>query len=348
MPRKKKNALPSGSVRVQRRYIGDDGRPHTRSFTAPTKTEAEAMATEWEIQRGKLTERLTVTSAVTRYIDLKEGVLSPATVRGYRASCRAHVDGSHLGDTDLLAVQIADIQLWVSDLAAKVSPKTVRNAYGLVAASITMFMPDFPVRATLPQKQPSRLYTPSEADVRAVVDAATDPRLKVAIMLAAVGTMRRGEICALTRADIHGTTVSVTKAMVKDSSNTWIIKPPKTITSNRDIPMPESVVNALLSLPDGKDGRIIGYNPTKLTQAFERAIRRSGVHPFRFHDLRHFSASQMHAQGIPDKYIEARGGWRPGSTVMKNVYQDVIDLERKRQDKRILEAFGAINIGKCD
>jgi len=43
--------------------------------------------------------------------------------------------------------------------------------------------------------------------------------------------------------------------------------------------------------------------------------------------------------GIPDKYIEARGGWKPGSNVMKRTYQTVINLEQKKQDKKILEAF---------
>ena len=342
MPKKKKNALPSGSVRVQRRWTDQAGRTHLKSFSAPTKSEAEAMAAEWADKRGKLTDRLTVSEAVRRYIDIKEPVLSPATVRGYRASHRTHISGTRLGESDLLEVTNADIQLWVSDMTEHAGPKTVRNAYGLLTASIAMFMPDFPIRATLPTRQPSQLYCPSAADVRAVIDAAEDPRVKVAIMLAAVGTMRRGEICALTRDDIHGTVISVTKAMVKDSGNNWVIKPPKTVTSNRAIPMPESVINALLSLPDGEGGQILDLNPTRLTHAFERALRASGVHHFRFHDLRHFSASQMHLSGIPDKYIEARGGWRPGSTVMKTVYQSVIELEQRRQDKKILEAFSDI------
>lgn len=63
---------------------------------------------------------------------------------------------------------------------------------------------------------------------------------------------------------------------------------------------------------------------------FERALRDSGLPPFRFHDLRHHAASQMHALGIPDRYIEAIGGWKPGSTVLKRVYENVIDEERTK------------------
>ena len=64
----------------------------------------------------------------------------------------------------------------------------------------------------------------------------------------------------------------------------------------------------------------------------------------RFHDLRHYSASQMHLSGIPDKYIEARGGWRDGSSVMKRTYQTVIDLEKARQDRLIVGVFSDLVI----
>ena len=54
---------------------------------------------------------------------------------------------------------------------------------------------------------------------------------------------------------------------------------------------------------------------------------------FRFHDLRHYCASIMHAIGIPDQYIMSRGGWS-SDNVMKAVYRNVIDLENVRQNKK--------------
>ena len=46
-----------------------------------------------------------------------------------------------------------------------------------------------------------------------------------------------------------------------------------------------------------------------------RALRHLDVPGFRFHDLRHYAASTMHAIGVPDQYIMQRGGWSSGKTL---------------------------------
>ncbi|PKB52272.1 hypothetical protein CRH03_25625 [Clostridium sp. HMb25] len=60
----------------------------------------------------------------------------------------------------------------------------------------------------------------------------------------------------------------------------------------------------LLSSKNGRiEGRIIKATPEQITSRFRRAVKFSGVTPFRFHDLRHYAASIMHAIGVPDQYI---------------------------------------------
>ncbi len=49
--RRKKNELPSGNYRVQvLDYTDVDGKKHYKSFTAPTKAEAQFLAAEWKKQ----------------------------------------------------------------------------------------------------------------------------------------------------------------------------------------------------------------------------------------------------------------------------------------------------------
>ena len=78
-----KHRLPSGSVRIQAYdYTDDAGKKHYRSFTAPTLAEAKALRSEWQLHRKYEQEsasNLTIQSAARRYIDSKDGVLSPAT-----------------------------------------------------------------------------------------------------------------------------------------------------------------------------------------------------------------------------------------------------------------------------
>ena len=94
----------------------------------------------------------------------------------------------------------------------------------------------------------------------------------------------------------------------------------------------------------GKKGRIINRSPDAITRSFERTIKRTSLPHFRFHDLRHYAASIMHAIGVPDQYILQRGGWS-SDNVMKTVYRNTIDIETVRQNKKINEHFDKI---ACD
>ena len=55
-------------------------------------------------------------------------------------------------------------------------------------------------------------------------------------------------------------------------------------------------------------------------KAFIQACKEAGVEPCRFHDLRHFSASESLALGVPDKYSMRRMGHKTDN-MLKNVYQ---------------------------
>ena len=64
----------------------------------------------------------------------------------------------------------------------------------------------------------------------------------------------------------------------------------------------------------------------------------NGVPHFRFHDLRHYQASILHAMGVPDKYIMQRGGWRTDNT-LKNIYQHTFDKTTKEVSDKINDYF---------
>lgn len=227
-----KHRLPSGSVRIQAYdYTDDTGKKHYRSFTAPTLAEAKALRSEWQIDRKRRQEaekNLTIQSAVRRYIDSKDGVLSPATIRGYESIYNLRFCGS-FGKNKLNDITSQQIQIWVSDLSKSRTPKTVRNIYGLLLPALEMFAPDLHVKVQLPAKKKAELYCPSDADVKHLLESLrNDPDLERAVLLAAFGPLRRGEICALTDADISGNVISVTKSYVRGKDNIWHLKVPKT------------------------------------------------------------------------------------------------------------------------
>ena len=213
---KKKNQLPSGQFRVQvYDYTDDDGKKHYKSFTAASKKLAQLAAAEWKANKDKpapVVNDLTINEASKRYLEVKKGVLSPSTLRGYEGIIKNYLSGN-FGALRLPELDNTSIQIWVSDLAAKVSPKTVRNAYGLLSVTLEMFAPDFRVKVTLPAKKKAELYCPSDDDVKKLLKHIKGTELEIAVLLAAFGPLRRGEICALTDNDVHGNTIEVSRSM---------------------------------------------------------------------------------------------------------------------------------------
>ena len=274
--------LPSGNYRVQIYYRDESGKVHRPSFTAPTKAEALRLALAAE---KKKVEHMTVAEAVERYIDIREPVISPSTYRGYEGILRTQIRGSIIVSVFLDDLTQAKVQAWVSELAVSHSAKSVQNSYGLLSASLKTYAPDLVLRIKLPQRRRPKLYTPTTADVNLLLDLSKGTELHKAILLGAVGMMRRGEIAALTAEDLNfkKKTISITKSQVKTEDGTHVIKAPRV--------------------------------------SRESYTKSSGLPNIRFHDLRHYAASiaASSSVGASVEAIKARGGWS-GDSMMKRVY----------------------------
>lgn len=308
---------PDGTVRQKRKY---------ESFTAPTKREAEFSAAQFLLNKNVLVKDnyndYTVYELVDKYINVKEQVLSPTTINAYHSIC-----SSLFRDINQLKIKeltTDKIQLWISIISIGKSAKTIKNAYGLLTATLKMFCPAMSFNVKLPQKEEKRLYVPTDNDICNLIEylKKNDRNLLVAVYLAAYGTLRRSEICALTTDDVDGNVIHINKAMVQVNNNgkiEWIIKKTKNPTSTRDVVYPDFVIEAL-----PKKGRLYNNTPAMLTKNFINIRGKINIPYFRFHDLRHYSASVMHAIGVPDQYIMKRGGWASDYT-LKNVYRGSMD-----------------------
>lgn len=351
--------LPSGSWRCQvfsgfeETILPDGTRKKKRiykSFTDPDpslkgKRKCEAAAAAWAVEKEMQSPKTSLTfgQALDDYIEKRSAVLSPATIREYKRQ-RKH-DFSLLENKRVPEITQADIQLAMNTAAIDHSPKTVRNMHGLISAVLNVYRPDFRLKTDLPKKVRPKIYVPSDDELKRILIYAkeTDPEMEIAILLAAFGPMRRGEISALDSDHIHGNIVHVEFSMALDEHNHWIIKRPKSYAGDRYIDYPAFVIDKF----SNRKGPIVLLDPAKITNRFESILRHAGVPHFRFHDLRHYSASIQHALGIPDAYIMQRGGWG-NDGVLKSVYRHVMEEQAIENSSKINSYFENLCNTECN
>lgn len=328
--------LPSGNYRVNL-FIGmENGKRKYKSFTAPTKKQAELLAAQYNIDRKEKPKcEMTVLEAAERFISDHSNVLAPSTLRGYQNIKKNNM--AKISQTKLCNLTQEQVQAWVNSLSKDHSPKTVDNIYAFLSSIMSEFMEDTKFNITLPRKQKTMLSVPEDAEVESLITYfEKEPYVQAAMMLAAVVGMRRGEICALEWGDIQDSKIFVTKALSMNADKKFVVKTPKTFDGMRVMIIPESLEKRLLSLkkPDRKDERIFHFTPNALTDRFVKARKKLGF-SWRFHDLRHYNASVMLSIGVPDKYAMKRMG-HATTNMLKTVYQHTFS-------KREIEVANAIN-----
>lgn len=337
----KAKKLASGSWRtLVYDYTDNKGKRHYKSFTADSKKESEYLAAQYTMKKDSINSNdlksITFGQACENYIAIKEHILSPSTIRSYKAMQRTlKTNYKRLYDKNIAKLDKTFLQAFINELSASRTPKTVRNYNGLIYSVLDMY--DVHINCVLPGKQTTNLYLPSDEEIKTLITEAMGTELEIPIYLAAFGPMRRGEICALDSDHINGNIVFVENNMVKNDNKEWVIKGPKTEAGTRYIEYPDFVAEKLKSV----NGRVTLLTPDALTNRFKRLQTRIFDEQFRFHDLRHYSASIQHALGIPDAYIMKRGGWK-SDTVLKRVYRHAMDAEQSKMNNIANSHFSSI------
>ncbi len=316
----KAKKLPSGKFRARVRYK-ENGIWRSKSFTASNRSDAEFAALQWK--KTHAGDDITVGRAIERYIDDRSSVLSITTIKNYRQMMQYFDCIKNVCADDVTS---QDIQKLIGEFSTNgASPKTIRNRIGFLV-SVLETVVDKKFRITFPKKAPYKHNVPTDEDLKLLIDNA-DGELKLAIMLSAFCTLRRGEICALKGSDIRDGKVYVHADMVHVQGKEWLYKPiPKTAQSIRSVDVPPSV---LALIPDvGADEFVFTIKPGIITHNFIR-LRNSLNMPYRFHDLRAYAASMRSDLNIPSVYIQYDGGWK-GDSILKTSYEHALQDRRKK------------------
>lgn len=328
--------LPSGSWRVRvYAYTDSEGKKHYESFTASTKQQAEMMAAKFSNNADKKRAAdVTVKQAVESYLKANEGVLSPSTILNYSKDAKRI---EPLYNAKIRKLTSNDIQSWIAELSDKgLSPKTVKNTYGLLRSSLAFSGLEITFVIHLPKAQKKRKFAPEDSEIEALYKSA-DTYMKRAIILASRHSLRRGEISGLKYSDLNDGSLYVHSDVVSGRDG-WVHKDiPKTDTSNRLIYLTPEECSLLGS--GSPDDYIVPITPGAISCRFTKLKKRLGLEHIRFHDLRVYFASVSALEGIPEIVTAHHGGWREGSQSLREHYRKPIESIDEGYAKKLNTQF---------
>lgn len=340
----KAEKLKSGNWRAKA-YMGTDenGKKIFQSFTASTKKEAEYLAAEAVLKKKEKVKNMTVGEAIDKYIAIKENILSPTTIAGYKKIRRNNLQ--MLMDIPIQKLTQEIVQKAVNDDSKKLSAKTITSAHGLVSAAMAVYNPDFHLHTTLPRIQKKYKDLPEPAEI---IKAVEGTEIELPVLLGLCLGMRMSEIRGIRKKDIIENCLTIQNVMVTADGKNIAKEQTKTNNSARKLKLPEKIVE-LIAQSDAKNDEdyIIKMSGQAIYKRFMRMIEKSGLKKMTFHDLRHINASVMLQLGIPDKYAMERGGWSTNST-LKAVYQHTFSEERELIDSKIDNFFENVCNTKCN
>jgi integrase len=339
----KAKKLPSGNWRVQMSMDGE-----RRSFTAPTKKEAELMALEWV--NGKEEQKIpavkkTVGQAVEEYIQSKENLLSPSSTRGYWIIYNNSID---LISSILLSdITEKHLQNWINSNAAHYAAKSVKSQFGLVRAALRQnkIKIDFE-SILLPRQSKEEKIIPDEKQISIILHIVEHTSVELPVTIAVTLGLRQSEIAALKWIDYDGKYLYIHAAVVPNKENKYIYKnTTKTEASTRKIEV-DALLKERLDRAERKGEFISPMLPSSVLRKFSKLCEQNGLPHFTMHAQRHGNASMMLAKGVPDRYAMKRLG-HASTNMIKNVYQHLYGDVEKEVAQTVSDAFSEIfNNGK--
>ena len=268
---------------------------------------------------------------IRKYIDDNSNTLSPSTLRGYEIIYK-HRFARYID----MPVKNIDFQKMLNAEAKLVSPKTVSNAWGLVASSLSAYGID------VPKVNKPRVPIP-EGDwldyeqILVFLEAVKGHSVETAALLA-LHSLRASEFLDLDVSQITSEFIYVRGATVPNAENKFVHKDTnKNATSRRDVPV---IIPRLLEiLPE--TGKVVTLHPSTIREDLIRVCRKAGLPPCTAHDLRRsFTSLAYHLNWTAQTTMQV-GGWSNMQTV-DAVYKKLSEKDKNADIERMKAFYSAV------
>ncbi|KMM46520.1 integrase [Cellulomonas sp. A375-1] len=341
-----------------------DGVWRARYRDAASKEHAKHFARKTDAQRWL--DEVTASIVTGQYVDPKAGRTTFRayaeewrTIQAHRASTREQV-ARHLtlhvypriGERPLASILPSHVKAMFAQMSESLGPATVQVIHRHVAAIFKAAVADRKiatspcVKIKLAAPERHRVVPIETGKVLELASAMPD-RWRAMVLLAAGTGMRFSEVAGLTtdRVQFLRRLVIVDRQLVVLTGVAPHLGPVKTASSNREIPLPQSVADALaahLQAFPASPGELVFTTPSgravrrsDFGAAWRPAVAAAGLPGFVFHGLRHYYASLLIRHGESVKTVQARLGHKSATETLdtySHLWPDSDDRTREAVD----------------
>lgn len=355
-------------LRVYDRIAEKQVRRTVHGTRRQAESELARFVAEVEAGTTPMSGTLTVGDYLDRWLEHVAGGLQPGTVRSYRGRVRRLKD--EIGGVRLSRLTAHRVdQMYARLLADGMKPATIKMHHAILSSALHQavkwdLVPKAATdNATPPKATRYRATAPAVETVRALVAKAdeTNPVLSAAIMLAAVTGCRRGELCGLRWPDVDRDRrlLHVRRSIKLEADGNRVVVGPTKTHQARAVSLDDVMIAVLdthrtraegwayeARVDIDPDGYVLTTDPTGrtptnpdvITQAFSRLAARLGV-ACRFHDLRHFTATQLIGAGVDPSVVGGRLGHADATTTLR-VYSHALEA----RDRAAAEVLGSLMV----
>lgn len=351
------DVLPSGRVRA--RYHGPDGIRYSAPRTFDTLTDARGWLAgrrveidngTWAAHKAQSEATATKTRTIT-FAEYAEHWIATRTRKGEplrprtAAEYRRLVGGplSQFADARLVGISPEAVRVWFSSLVEAGTKTQAARAYELMKSILTTAVEDgrltvnpCQIKGAASASTGRKVEPPTAAELQTILDTIS-PQYRAAVVIAAWGGLRYGELTELRRKDVEVMTdadetviaVKVSRAVTKITGTGFVIGRTKSEAGVRTVVLPPHV-NGIVEkhlrdycsrfpeslLFPAADG-VTHLSQTSFYKHWTKARAAAGRSDMPWHALRHYGATRAALAGATLRELQERLGHSTVSAAMR-------------------------------
>lgn len=349
MPRRGENIYKRKDGRWEARYVKEisvDGVKKYGSVYAKTYNEVKTKQQLFLFSENHKQKSVncSVSDVMYEWLEVNKNQVKITTHKKYKSTIEKHII-PELGRIKIQFLSSTIIQQFTDKLLSKNISRTTVNdilivlGMGLAYAEgkYGLHIPKISFVKNPPKEM--RVLSVSEQNIFVKYLLNKNDVFSFGMLLSLFTGLRIGELCALTWDDIGENTIKVNKTVQRVQQNGYteiLTLPPKTVSSNRIIPIPKELMLLLKGRKENgtvmkqENGRPI--EPRLMQMKFKKYTAECGIENINFHSLRHSFATRCVEVGFDIKSLSEILGHSDVKTTLNKYVHSSMEQKSKQMD----------------